>query len=166
MNQNRVTYLRAEEKHCPEIAEIFTENILQGGVTLWNKHFTSQEIWSLISTFSVREEAYVIDVAGRILGWGTIRRYHEKEGYARTCETSVFLRREYINQGLGTPFKKFIISRCKELDYHHIHARIIATNEISIAYNVKLGYTIVGTQREIGFVDDKWVDVVIMQLLI
>ncbi len=166
MNQYRVTYQRVEEKHCPEIAEIFTENILQGGVTLWNRRFTSQEIWSLISGFSDREEAYVIDTGGRIIGWGMIRRYHEKEGYVRTCETSVFLRLEYINQGLGTPFKRFIISRCKELGYHHIHTRIIATNEISIAYNMKLGYTIVGTQREIGFVDHKWVDVVIMQLLI
>jgi phosphinothricin acetyltransferase len=139
---------------------------LQGGVTLWNRRFTSQEIWSLISDFSEREEAYVIDAESSIIGWGMIRLYHEKEGYARACETSVFLRREYINQGLGTPFKKFIIARCKELGYHHIHARIIATNEISIAYNMKLGYTIVGTQREIGYVDGKWVDVVIMQLLI
>ena len=62
--------------------------------------------------------------------------------------------------------KKWIIAKCKELGYHHLVAKIFATNKASIAYNQKLGYEIVGTQREIGYVDGRWQDVTIMQLLI
>jgi len=30
----------------------------------------------------------------------------------------------------------------------------------------KFGFTVVGTQREVGFVDETWVDVTIMQCLL
>lgn len=36
----------------------------------------------------------------------------------------------------------------------------------SILYNQKLGYTIVGTQKAIGFRNGKWLDIVIMQYVI
>jgi len=62
--------------------------------------------------------------------------------------------------------KKWIIEKCKELGYHHLVAKIFASNKASIEYNRKLGYEIVGTQNKIGFVDGEWQDVTIMQLLI
>ena len=45
-------------------------------------------------------------------------------------------------------------------------AKIYAKNEASIEYNRKLGYEIVGTQKEIGYVGGEWLDVTIMQLII
>ena len=45
----------------------------------------------------------------------------------------------------------------------HLVAKIWARNEVSVSYNLKLGYEIVGVQRKIGFVNGEWVDVVIMQ---
>ena len=55
---------------------------------------------------------------------------------------------------------------CKDLNYRHLVAKILGDNQSSIAYNQRLGYTIVGTQKEVGFRDGKWQDVVIMQYLI
>jgi phosphinothricin acetyltransferase len=62
--------------------------------------------------------------------------------------------------------KKWLIDKCRELNYHHMVAKIFSVNEASIAYNRKLGYELVGTQREIGFVDGAWQDVTIMQLIL
>ena len=42
----------------------------------------------------------------------------------------------------------------------------LPANQISIAYNLKLGYTMVGIQKEIGYVNGKYCDVAIMQLLL
>ncbi|MCB0644269.1 MAG: GNAT family N-acetyltransferase, partial [Phaeodactylibacter sp.] len=69
-------------------------------------------------------------------------------------------------KGYGTRMKLFLIERCRELEYHHLVAKIFATNTASIEYNRKLGYEIVGQQREIGFKNGMWMDIVIMSLLL
>ncbi|MBK8506591.1 MAG: N-acetyltransferase [Saprospiraceae bacterium] len=165
MNQN-LSYLKADSMHCASIAGIFNENIEHGGVTLWTKSFTASEIQSILENLLDRERVFVLALDENVIGWGSIRQYHPKEGYVRACETSVFLRRTHVNKGYGTSFKKFILSECKNLGYHHVHAKIIASNQISIAYNLKLGYTMVGIQKEIGYVKGKYCDVAIMQLLL
>ena len=39
-------------------------------------------------------------------------------------------------------------------------------NVASIEYNKRLGYEVVGVQKEIGIIDCRWQDVVIMQLVL
>ena len=166
MVSQNLAYRQADLSDSATIAQILNENIEQGGVTLWTKSFTVADIQSMLENLSIRERVFILSLDDNIIGWGSIRQYHPKEGYARACETSVFLRRTYVNKGYGTPFKKFILTECKNLDYHHIHAKIIASNKISIAYNLKLGYTLVGIQKEIGYVNGQYCDVAIMQLLL
>lgn len=166
MASNIVEFTKATLEDAFRISEIFNANILTGNSTLWQRTFSEEDIKSILNNFSPRECAYILRAGKETIGWGWIRKYHDKEGYSKTCETSVFLDPNYVNQGFGSPFKKFILEECAKLGYHHIHAKIMATNKISIAYNLKLGYTIVGTQSEVGFKDGKWIDVVIMQKLL
>lgn len=62
--------------------------------------------------------------------------------------------------------KKQLIEECKAMDYHHLVAKIFATNKASIQYNLNLGYTIVGYQKEVGFKNGQWMDIAIMQYII
>ncbi len=82
------------------------------------------------------------------------------------CETAVYLRRALRRRGLGTLLKRHIIEKCRNLGYHHLVAKILANNEPSIAYNMRLGYELVGVQREIGWLDGHWQDVAILQLVL
>ncbi len=115
---------------------------------------------------SSREGLYVISKENEIKGWGIIKAYSDRHGYRYACETSVYIDQNHLHQGYGNTLKKHIINECRAFDYHHLVAKIFATNEVSINYNLKLGYTIVGTQKEIGFVDGRWKDIVIMQLVL
>ncbi len=161
-----IRYRQAEPKDHSRIAQIFNENIALGGKTLWKKTFSTSEIAEMASKCDDREKIYVLTKGDHIIGWGMIKKYLLKAGYDRTCETSVFLTAKETGKGYGTPFKKYILDNCKILGYHHVVAKIISTNSRSIHYNQKLGYEIVGTQKEIGFENGKYVDVVIMQYLI
>ena len=42
-------------------------------------------------------------------------------------------------------------------------AKIVAGNDRSLAFHQRYGYQFVGTQKEIGRINDQWVDVVILQ---
>ncbi len=101
-----------------------------------------------------------------IAGWGIIKKYSDRAGYRFCCETAVYLRRDLTGRGLGTRIKLALIERCRRYGYHHLVAKILAVNVASIEYNQKLGYELVGTQREIGYAGGRWQDVVILQLVL
>ncbi len=158
------------EKATPDdfyaIAEIYNEHIRLNRSTMIEEEQTTAHIKKWVDKFNDREELHVMrNDEGNVVGWGLIKRYSDRFGYRFACETSVFLTQSEVRKGHGSRMKKFLLKRCKELGYHHLVAKIFATNEASIHYNKMLGYTIVGRQNEIGWKNGEWVDIVIMQYI-
>ena len=128
--------------------------------------YTLESVQVVMTAQSNREKFYILEKEKVILGWAQIKKYSDREGYKYACETAVYLDKQQLRKGYGTYLKKFIIDQCRKFDYNHLVAKIQADNDISILYNEKLGYTIVGKQKKIGFVNGVWKDVVIMQLIL
>jgi L-amino acid N-acyltransferase YncA len=150
----------------PAVASIYNEYIQRGNATMDEQLKTADDIQQWLDHFNERECLYVLKRSETVIGWGIIKRYSEREGYRFACETAVYLTATEIGKGYGSFLKRFLIDRCRELEYHHLVAKIFATNTASIEYNRKLGYEIVGRQKEIGFKNGQWMDIVIMQYLI
>jgi L-amino acid N-acyltransferase YncA len=148
------------------IAEIYNEFIRAGSATMAETFNTAESIASWVETFHDREKLYVLKENDTTVGWGIIKRYSDREGYRFACETAVYLTSSHVGKGYGSLMKKYIIKACKAMNYKHMVAKIFAHNKGSIAYNEKLGYTIVGRQNQIGFRNDEWIDIVIMQYII
>lgn len=151
---------------CPAIADIYNEHIRKGGSTMDREIKTANDIVGWLENFNERELIECLEVDGEIIGWGIIKRYSDRLGYSKTCETAIYLRSDKLRMGYGTKMKLSIINKCREMGYHHLVAKIFASNKASIEYNRKLGYEVVGTQREVGNFDGKWLDVTIMQLIL
>ena len=158
--------ITASSKHFDVIAEIYNEYIRQGGATMDEEIKSGGDIATWVDKFNDRERLFALVEGESVLGWGILKRYSDREGYRYACETAIYLTESEKGKGYGTMIKKHLIETCKELDYKHLVAKIFATNTASIQYNINLGYTIVGTQNRIGFRNDTWQDIVIMQLLI
>ena len=155
-----------KQEHFQDAVDIINESIRLGDATLWLEELNVEWFTVQIRNQQEREETYALLLEKQFIGWGVIKRYSPKQGYNFTCETSIFLDRTHTGKGYGTILKRFVLDRCKQLNYHHVVARILASNSTSIAYNKKLGYEIVGTQKEVGRSKVGWVDVVIMQYLV
>lgn len=156
----------ADINDAQAVMEIYNEHIADGNSTmdLQPKSLTEIEDW--FKGFWQRELIVMLEDENNVLGWGIIKRYSDREGYAKACETGIYLRADETRKGYGTLMKKWIIEKCRELGYHHLVAKVFSSNTASIEYNKKLGYELVGKQKEIGYVDGQWQDVTIMQLLI
>ncbi|MDA0874969.1 MAG: GNAT family N-acetyltransferase, partial [Bacteroidetes bacterium] len=113
-----------------------------------------------------RESLLVLLEKGMLQGWGIVKFYSDRPGYARACETSLFLRRSETGRGLGSRLQAALLDAAAAAGFHHIVVKIWAANASSIAMHRKFGFEVVGTQKEIGNVDDTWVDVTIMQCLL
>ena len=119
-----------------------------------------------MAAFSPREAILLLGRGDEALGWGIIKKYSDRMGYRFACETAVYLRRDLTGRGLGTRIKLGLIERCRRYGYHHLVAKIFADNVASVEYNKKLGYEVVGIQKEIGYTSGRWQDIVILQLVL
>jgi L-amino acid N-acyltransferase len=156
----------AESDDFQQIAAIYNEYISLGTATMQETLHDAEMIQSWVDNFNKREKLYVLKKNKIVIGWGIIKRYSDREGYRFACETSVYLTQNELRKGYGSLMKRFIIAECKTLNYKHLVAKIFASNKASIDYNLKLGYSIVGIQKEIGFRHGEWVDMAIMQYLV
>ena len=156
----------ADITDAKSVMEIYNEHIYDGNSTMDQHPKTLNEIENWFKEFWERELIVMLEDENKTIGWGIIKRYSDREGYAGACETAIYLSSTETRKGYGTLMKKWIINKCRELGYHHLVAKIFSSNIASIEYNKKLGYELVGNQKEIGFVDGQWQDVTILQLLI
>lgn len=150
----------------PAIAAIYNEYIQRGNATMEETLYTPERIQAWVDKFNEREGLYVLKKKEAVFAWGIIKRYSDREGYRFACETAIYITQSELRKGYGSQIKLGLIDICRELDYRHLVAKIFATNTASIQYNLKLGYSIVGRQNSIGFKNEQWMDVVIMQYLI
>ncbi|BDS13657.1 GNAT family N-acetyltransferase [Aureispira anguillae] len=164
--KNKVEIIEATSADFHAIAMIYNEFIALGTATMDETLKTADDIAGWCQKFHDREKLYVLKEEDTTIGWGIIKRYSDREGYRFACETAVYITASQVGKGYGTMMKKHLIASCKKLNYKHLIAKIFANNKGSIAYNLNLGYTIVGTQQQIGFKNDRWQDVVIMQYII
>jgi len=157
---------KARPEDADSIAAIYTESILARDSTMVMDPVSGDEMLERLSGLDSRESLLVAELNGSVIGWGIVKFYSERPGYRLACETSVFLRRDHVGQGIGSLVQNQLMACARSAGFHHVLVRIWAQNESSIAMHRKFGFTIVGTQQEIGEMDGRWIDVTIMQCLL
>jgi len=157
---------KSNAKDYPAFAAIYNEHIRLGVSNMVESEKSADDFAQWEANFHDREGLYACRKAGKVIGWGIIKRYSEREGYRFACETAIYLTASETGKGYGTQMKLFLIDECKRMNYKHLVAKIFASNKASIAYNQKLGYEVVGIQKQIGYKNGKWIDIMIMQYII
>ena len=148
------------------VAAIYNETIVARDATMVLDPVDATYVERWLERLHERESMLVLTEQGVLLGWGIVKFYSDRPGYARACETSVFLHRRESGRGLGSLLQGALMEAARKNGFHHVVVKIWAANASSIAMHRKFGFEIVGTQREIGYVDDTWVDVTIMQCIL
>ena len=147
------------------IADIYNQAIVKGGITFDNRCFTSEDIESIVAKFNERQTMLVATQDNLVVGWGIIKQYSDRPGYDVCCETSIYLSFDHIGKGYGSILQTALLEKVAEFGYHHVVAKIVASNQGSIQFHQRFGFEMVGIQKEIGFMGGVWYDVAIMQLI-
>lgn len=166
MSEDGLLIRPATPDDATAVARIHSQSIATGEATMEEGTRSAEDVRRQLATLGQRETLLVAETEGEVVGWGLIKKYSPRPGYRFACETAVYVRRDRLGQRIGSRLKLALIERCRELGYHHLVAKILAVNVASIEYNKRLGYEVVGVQREIGFKNGAWCDVVIMQLVL
>lgn len=108
----------------------------------------------------------VTEIAGEILGWGSLSPFHARAAYRHTVENSVYVRHDAHRQGIGSALLGDLIVRAREIGHHAIIAGIDGEQSASVALHAKHGFVQVGHLSQVGFKFGRWLDVVYMQLML
>jgi len=95
--------------------------------------------------------------------WGPFR---PSDGYLHTVENSVYVRKDLHGQGIGRKLMLDLIERARAKGLHAIVAGIGAENTGSIALHARLGFAEYGRMPQVGAKFGRWLDLVLMQLML
>lgn len=101
-----------------------------------------------------------------VVGFGTYGTFREKIGYQHTVEHSVYVDDKFVGKGIGKILLQKLIDHAKTQNLHAMIGCIDAENRGSIAFHQKFGFNITGTLPQVAFKFDRWLDLVIVQLLL
>lgn len=108
----------------------------------------------------------VAESDGQVVGWGSLSRFHQRAGYARTAEASVYIRHDQHRRGIGRLLLTDLIQRARQAGFHTIIGGASSDQTASIALQESLGFRRVGQLLQVGHKFDKWLDVVYLQLML
>jgi len=156
----------ASSSDAVAIARIYNQSIEARDSTMVMDPVSGDDMAGKLATLASEEHLLVGQLDDQVLGWGIVKLYSDRPGYARACETSVFLDRDHLGKGWGSQIQSVLMERARLSGFHHVLVRIWTANESSIAMHRKFGFTEVGVQREIGFMDGRFIDVTVMQAIL
>lgn len=106
----------------------------------------------------------VYEVDNDILGYAYASDWKPRSGYKRTAETTVYLKHNTAQRGIGTILYKELIQQLKDLSFKELIGGISLPHPQSVGLHEKLGYKKVAHFKRVGYKFDKWVDVGYWQL--
>jgi phosphinothricin acetyltransferase len=118
---------------------------------------------------SERSGAHAVIVATddeQVLGYGALSPWRAKPAYSTSVEDSVYVHPGHQGRGIGKVLLAELTRVGTAHGFHAMFARIVGGHEASIALHQALGFEIVGTEREVGRKFGRWLDVVVMELLL
>ena len=81
-------------------------------------------------------------------------------------ESSVYVDGALRGRGVGRRLMSELVDVARGRDFHTMLARIAGGHEASIQMHQAAGFTVVGTEREVGRKFGGWLDMVVMQRML
>jgi L-amino acid N-acyltransferase YncA len=157
----------ATVEDAEETLGIYNHEVLGGTATfdLVPRTLAEQRRW--IEDHAGAHPAVVaVDDRGGIRGFASVSPYRPRPAYLTTVEDSVYVHHESRGEGVGKLVLGEVVRLAASHGFHTVIARINAEGEASIALHHVCGFNTVGTEQQVGRKFNRWLDVVVMQLLL
>ena len=101
-----------------------------------------------------------------VIGYATYSKFRDRIGFHYSVEHSIYCHRDYKYKGIGKLLMNELINYAKNNGKHTMIACIDSENKNSISFHEKLGFTYVGKMKDIGFKFNRFLDMIMMQLIL
>ena len=156
-----VTIRRVEPRDLPALLAIYNHYVVHTPITfdLEPRTLAQRQEWLDQFAPSGKYQCFVAARGAQTIGWACSAKFKEKEAYATSIETSIYLAPDEGGKGLGRRLYKTLFDALKGEDIHRAFGGITQPNEASVACHKAVGFEHIGTYREIGRKFGKFWDV-------
>ena len=161
-----ISIRRALPADAAAIVTIYNHYVLHSPATFDTAEKTVEEREAWLADHGDSHPVFVAEREGVVVGWSSLSPYRDRPGWRYTVEAAVYLEPSETGQGLGPQLLAALIVAAREAGHHAVLSQIVASNEASLKMAERAGFERVGYLREVGHKFDRWIDLVIMQLVL
>jgi L-amino acid N-acyltransferase len=156
----------AAQADLESINDIYNHYVLHSTCTYQTEPSTLDERRQWFAEHGSPWVVTVVEVEGKVVGWGSLSRFRPRAAYGKTVENSVYLHPDWQGQGIGTAVLNDLVIRAKKNEFHTIVALISADQAPSLKLHEKLGFAHSGEIKEVGNKFSRWLNVAYLQLML
>jgi phosphinothricin acetyltransferase len=136
----------------PALTDIYNHYVRSSNATFDITPFSVQarQTWFDHYEPTGRHRLLVADAGGELLGYATSSALRPKPAYDTSVETTIYCRPDAVGQGLGRRLYDALLAELAGQDLHRAYAGIALPNDASVALHRAIGFTPLGTYREVG----------------
>jgi L-amino acid N-acyltransferase YncA len=151
MHVHEVRVRDAEEADLSHIADIYNHEVEQATTTLDTElvSLPDRRRW-LAERDRGRHPVLVAERAGQVIGWGELKPWSPRKGYARTAEVSLFVAGQARRAGAGRALLAELVARARAAGLGVLLSRIGGESQASIALHGALGFRHLCTMQRVG----------------
>jgi len=148
------------------IAEIYNQGIEDRVATYETRRRSAEDQRAWLQSIAGHYPAVIAQIDDEIIGWAGAGPYRDRECYRGIGEFSMYVRRHWRRRGVGDLLLAGLITEAERMGLWKLLSRIFTFNEASRTLCRKHGFREVGVYEKHARLDDRWLDVVIVERLI
>ncbi|MGX7894086.1 arsinothricin resistance N-acetyltransferase ArsN1 family B [Tsuneonella sp. HG222] len=146
-------------------AAIYAPFVLDTWISFELEPPTAEEMARRIAEYGASHAWLVAEAEGAVAGYAYASPHRSRAAYASSCDVAVYVDPAYGRRGIGRALYAALLGRLAGR-YHAAFAGIALPNAASIGLHEAMGFTHLGTYREVGWKLGAWRDVGWWQRLI
>ena len=142
-----------------EMLAIYAPVVLETAISFELEPPTVEEFRGRISATLARHPWLVCEIGGAIAGYAYASEYKPRAAYAWSVEVTVYVNADFRRRGVGRAVYTALFERLRAQGFYNAFAAISLPNDASVGLHESLGFTHLGTMRNVGFKLGRWHDV-------
>ena len=148
------------------ICSIYNHYVRETAITFEEVPVSIKEMEGRIKTINASYPWFVFDDGVYVTGFAYINKWKERSAYRFSAEITVYVKQGHEGKGIATELYKRLIEAARKTGIHALIAGISLPNEKSIALHEKFGFAKIAQFNEVGYKQDKWLDVGYWELVL
>ena len=147
------------QRDAAACAAIYAPHVEESPVSFEEQAPDAGELAARIERYRAGHAWLVAEREGRVVGYAYATAFNERPAYRWSTSVSVYIADGARGEGVGRALYESLFARLRERGFRMACAGITLPNEASVALHERLGFELVGVNREIGWKQGAWRDV-------
>jgi L-amino acid N-acyltransferase YncA len=140
-------------------AAIYAPHVEGSAVSFEQRAPDAAEMAARIERYASAHAWLVAEREGEVVGYAYATAFNERPAYRWSTSVSVYVADAVRGQGAGRALYEALFERLRERGFRMACAGITLPNAASVGLHERLGFELVGVNREIGWKEGAWRDV-------